>query len=200
MDGYDSLNTDELDTIIELVIAVIFMSFCLFATVLMIRSMDIRTQFKPRVDKVEMTYAALQDTAPFDFTGYQAYMFSWMMDGNTDTDLLWAASSNELDSDSSQLCTAIEPSKVSNGFVTYRNRVITGDNINESVQSVLYRLGGNNRDAVVNIYKGLSGDDKMFHLELTDKHVGGYDNIMEPNGFSIFEERKIYRWTLHPCD
>ena len=127
------IDTSEFDWLFELIIAVLFMSFGIFATVTMTRIMDEKTQIEPRLDKVELSYDAMQSSNPFILSGYDAWMMAYFVDPTSDVSLTLAQhepesgdATRDLD-DTSDCLAMIDPYKHRDNFVTYRNTKLAGD-------------------------------------------------------------------------
>ena len=159
-----NLNSDEFDTIIELIVAIMFMSFGMVAIVLMLRNMNERVEIYDSPDKIEISAAMREVEDPFYFTPYQAYMFAWHMDefsyeslsyvgcedntnintGHTTLPNGQIQSNQRLDISGVNknkdiytitLSVIDENGHVRNQFLTWRNRNITGiDNTQKSVR------------------------------------------------------------------
>lgn len=127
------IDTSEFDWLFELIIAVLFMSFGIFATVTMTRIMDEKTQIEPRLDKVELSYDAMQESNPFILSGYDAWMMAYLVDPTSDVSLTLAQHEPELNDatrdldDASDCLAMIDPYKHRDNFVTYRNTKLAGD-------------------------------------------------------------------------
>lgn len=158
-----NLNSDEFDTIIELIIAIMFMSFGMVAIVLMLRNMNERVEIYDSPDKIEISTAMREVEDPFYFTPYQAYMFAWHMDEFSYESLSYVGCEDEeaiktgytklangqiqsnqrLDGNSNNdediytvtLSVIDENGHIRNQFLTWRNRNITGlDDTQKSVR------------------------------------------------------------------
>lgn len=130
---------DEFDYLLELVIAIIFMTIGIVTTVVMVRTMDVKTQVNSRVDKVEVSYKEVMDNDPFKFTGYQAYMFSYMIDPVSDIALSWT------NAETSGSVATIDPVKHRDNFITYRNNIIK----NELAKALNDSIPGGNSEEVL---------------------------------------------------
>lgn len=91
----NNITSDEFDWLFEIVIAILFMSFGVFAISRMILQLDAQTEVTSRVDKVRVTEEYMEANEKlFEFTGYQAFMFSYMMDIYSPADLYYMQSQN----------------------------------------------------------------------------------------------------------
>ena len=91
----NNITSDEFDWLFEIVIAILFMSFGVFAISRMILQLDAQTEVTSRVDKVRVTEEHMEANEKlFEFTGYQAFMFSYMMDIYSPADLYYMQSQN----------------------------------------------------------------------------------------------------------
>ena len=227
--GDESLNTGEFDLLLELVIAIMFMTVGIVGIVNMSRTLQKQTEVNSTIDKVTVSAVDQKEINPFVYTGYQAYMFAWMMDGHDNTAILWAAKND----DSTAYLTAtpsvgathgnenyilLDPAKESAGFIVKRNRAIIGADEYEDMsvkQTVMHSVDNpSDTSKVVNMYKGLS--DVEWKLDLTDNHIKAFtrelldgDKYLDDTSVTsesagtvanLFEERKDYIWTLHPCE
>lgn len=158
-----NVNHDEFDSIVELIIAILFMAFGITATVMMIRIMDAKTQIQSRVDKVEVNYKEVEDNNPFYFTGYEAYMFGWMLDTTADQSITW---SNNTGSSAT-----IDPITQSNNFVTVRNRLIRSDVASEMAS------GFADQNEQIELWKGNStGNYALVYTNAYNEETEGKQN------------------------
>ena len=203
---FGNLNGDEFDTMFELIIAIIFLSFGVFSMSLMARNMSERAALNEEPDKIEMTMRDHEDTDPFYFTGYQAYMFSWHMDEMSDVPLSYVGGLNipstaHVDgSDTNHVTLSV---KDNNGdtrsqFLVWRNQMITGQgygatlNVKKTINSLT-----TGQDNLYQLYRGLysNGTGKIaYHLELTDKY-----KLSDDLGSSLNYGGKKFEWVLAPC-
>lgn len=200
------LDNDEFDTIVELIIAIVFMGICIFATILTVYTLSKRVDYTPRVDKVQYTATYLDENNPFDFTGYQAYMLAWHMDGLSDTTVMWTAGPRYKetaitleDATLARLAAVIDPVEHRAGFITYRNQIITGSRLGEgkSVAKILKDIVGDDTDELVKLYRGLEGYEK-FELSLIDDHVTLNTATYDYSG-TFYKEERLNKWTIcHP--
>lgn len=90
MDNQFEFDGSEVDHVFELIITVFFMFIGAVGISVFVNTLYHRVQLEPRVDKVQVQAADYYgENYPFVYTGYQAYMFAWMMDGSTDDSLAW---------------------------------------------------------------------------------------------------------------
>ena len=207
--GNESLSSDEFDWLLELIIAVMFMALGIFGITKMILQLQVQTDVTSRVDKVRVSSIDLEEINPFVYTGYQAYMFAWLMDGHDDTELFWFPNENMVVQDISlegavgaggACYVSLDPLGTAQGFIVKRNRAIlgAGEYSNFSVKKTLSCIA-NNDDELVDIYRG-TNDAPVWHLDFTDLHVDDKTTIYTDESESeVFEERKEYVWSLHPC-
>ena len=217
-------NFDELDTIFELIIAVVFMSFGIFATSLMVQRMAAKVEVVENRDKIEISRTAYVDDDPFYFTGYQAYMFAWHMDemsyvplsyvgGNLTADYSTLPDGNirsnikieQVNPKTITLGLLDENGDIRSQFITWRNQRITGGGIGEteaSVKSAIASVVNRNSTNLNKLYRGMydqpGGGHVMFHLELTDDYVANTENVSVFGSSTILERRKVFRWVLAP--
>ena len=92
--NFNDLDNEEVDFIVELVIVAIFMAVCIFGTISTVYALSKRVDYTPRVDKVQYTASSMKENNPYEFTGYQAYMIAWHMDGLDDNTIIWTAGPN----------------------------------------------------------------------------------------------------------
>ena len=206
MNELNELDSSEFDFIFELILAVLFMSIGLFAIITTIRVFAARVELTPRVDKVEINSNLIEENNPFDFTGYQAYMMAWHMDGLSEVPLMWTAGDLYADAKTvlangteTKLATLIDPVANRSGFITYRNQMITGSRIGEGIgvtDTLKACTDTGTTGELVQLYRGLGKySDVRFHLELTDKHVVTKSLVYDFSGQPI-EERNVYKWTM----
>lgn len=199
MDDRVDVASQEVDLMIELIIAIMFMFIGLVGVSKMIVQLQTQTQVNSRVDKVNVSSLDSKDDYPFIFTGYQAYMFAWMMDGHVKTDLYYFGGpgaiidnvSNMLDysstgCDPKASYVGLRPAKFADGFLVIRNRAIIGSSEYKDTGSVKKAIYGMSQSA------SSIGDTEFYRkgkvrLDLTDEHVN-----------FITDERKDYIWSLHP--
>lgn len=206
MHEMNEIDGDEFDFMLEIIIAIIFMSIGIFATIITVRTFTERVQMTPRVDKVEVNSNLIQENDPFDFTGYQAYMMAWHMDGLDDTTLMWTAGDTYMDipaatdsGEAEKQATVIDPINHRSGFITFRNQMITGARIGKDksvVDTLKACVPSGNKTKLVQLYRGL-GDfaNVRMQLSLTGEHVNEKSPVYDFSGQYI-EERKVYKWTM----
>lgn len=223
MDNY-SLSSDEFDWLVEIIVAILFMSVGIFGIVSMTRTLQKQTEVTSTVDKVTVSSVDQEEVYPFVYTGYQAYMFAWMMDGHDPTALMWAGQNDNSigkltttqrigDTYGSSAYIVLDPSKETAGFIVKRNRAIIGADEYKDVSvknTIISSLSSPDEEDVIDMYMG--NTTMRWRLELNDSHVNAFtremlDGTKELNDVSVagaaitdlFEERKDYIWTLHPC-
>ena len=221
---------DEFDQLVEMVTAVFFMFIGFLGTAIMIRQLDPQVNNISAVDKVHMNTADFMgDNYPFQYTGYQAYMFAWMMDGEDETALTWVSEPdaqfpNPSASSHSWITLAVGSSP--SGFLVRRNRAIIGSeegqpSIRDTLKKAGYYMSYQTSDAspdgqaVRHFYNptvpwSSSWRSSTVRLDFTDGHNCKHDT---PDGTppafpqhvnritnSYGSERYNYVWMLHPCE
>lgn len=158
------LDNDEFDSLMDLIITVLFMAFGILATAFMCYYLSRRVEASTETDKIMYTYETYEQANTYEFTGYQAYMFSWCMDELSYEPLYWIGgnysnimsgsnlSSVNTDVDSDKwvcLSTLLDDGTVRPQFIPYRNRIIvgTGFSTDKSVKSVINMSAGPNAKA-----------------------------------------------------
>lgn len=211
---HGSMGSEELDSLIDVLLAILFMIFCAFGTAYMVASMSRISQHYHTTDKLEIDADAQAEMDPFYFTGFQTYMFAYMMDPYSDQPLTWLGGpdypvTSRIDGTDNYhvtICALDTNGEVRPNFLAWRNQMITGGTI----------TGGTGRDvkSVVRspiytdyyrIYQGsatrnVNGVTKKlrWHLELTDKYINNFENVYSHIGHTLVERRKIYQWVLVP--
>jgi hypothetical protein len=195
----------------ELIIIIIFMSFGIWATTLMVKDMAAHVELSNHPDKIAITSTIHYAEDPFWYTGYQAYMFSWHMDELSDESLSYVGgsmstgmASARLDGTDNNHVTLSTLTTDSSGnttritqFLTWRNQMITGtgNGSTKSVKKTLASLVSANQ--LSKLYRGtyLNSDGKAlkFHLELTDSYSNNKDL-----GSSPTTGGKTFKWVLAP--
>lgn len=213
-----NLNAEEFDTIFELIITILFMSFGVFAISQMVDNLSARVEVSSNPDKIAITYSEHEAEDPFYFTGYQAYMFAWHMDETSYESLSYVGgkltseydivdnnirSKQRLDDVSDNKCVTLsvidENGDYITQFLTWRNQMITGQGLgaNRSVMKTINSLTTSDAD-LVKMYRGTlkdsSGSRKLYwHLSLTGDYTMSNDL-----GYSLNEGGKTFRWVLEP--
>lgn len=204
------LNGDEFDTMFELILTIMFMAAGVFAISLMFRNLSDRVGVMERPDKITITGYTHYEEDPFYFTGYQAYMFAWHMDELSSQPLSWVGGTLDVNYNSNQyidddnikhvtICTIDSVTgKPINQFYTWRNQMITGagNGTERSVQKTLASIVSSTD--IKSLYQGTvpanTGQNIMFHLELTDKYTRNNNLGNDPNTGG-----KKFSWVLAPC-
>lgn len=202
------INGDEFDTIVELIIAVVFMCFGAWAMASMVANLSVRVNdLGIKRDKIEMTSSQHESEDPFYFTGYQAYMFAWHMDDMSYEKLAWVSNEdarlNSNDKDHVELGILDKDGNMISQFYTWRNQMITGAGMGKdrSVKKVLNNTVNGNQSQLVQLYRGKliktipggSSGRLMYHLELTGDYTTGNDLGSDSNTGG-----KMYRWVMVP--
>lgn len=193
---------DELDSFYELIGAIFLMLFCAFAIGFMATRMSSYINRYHHHDKIEVSANAAEIDNPFNYTGYEAYMFAWVMDPYSDVSITWLSSQNAMTDDNTNrhvtISTLDEHGNVLSNFIPYRNQLITGGQVaaDRNVKNVIRQVFPSNTHA---LYAGdTTKCNKYFHLVYT----GDYTNNEVPDfaydGTTVFERRKLYSWILVP--
>lgn len=206
------LNSEEFDWLMEIIMAVTFMIIGIIGVVHMVTTLQEQTAVTTRVDKVHVNSNSIEEDNPFVFTGYQAYMFAWMMDGHDSTELHWFSEEGLSVQDTriegahfsgSGCYVSIDPGTNRSGFIVKRNRAIVGSNEyeNYSVKKALSESVDNDSANLCKMYKGTLKDSEgkpiLWKLDFSDVHVDVKTPVYD--GENIVEERREYIWELHPC-
>lgn len=203
------LNTDEFDTIMDLIIAILFMGFGMVAIVLMVTNLNKRIAIVDVPDKIEYRVSDREVLDPFYFTGYQAYMFAWHMDDLSYEPLCYVAWDNEVNqelcmidgyenSGTVRLSVLDESGQVRSQFIPWRNQFIVGTGLGEfnnvkDVMADLWMTAFTGDTRVEEMYKNSGSNKIMWHLRLTDEHKE-YNNLGDdPNTGG-----KTFEWILRP--
>lgn len=206
-DGLSSssnLNSDEFDTVFELVIATLFMFFGVLAIVYMNSALLTKESVIYKVDKVAVTRSAdnSQVNNPYRFTPYQAYMIAWHMDGRSFEPLSYVGSNNTGDAYTDgvdEIHATIDPTNNSNflnrSFVTYRNQVITGKNGLEADHTLSVRKTMLRNSLIEADETAYWRQANSWNLILTDKYKLDYD-LGDPA--YTFNGGKTFQWVLEP--
>lgn len=219
----NNINSDEFDTMIELIITIMFMAFGIYAMTLMVRNMSARVEIYDKPDKIEVNAATHDVEDPFWFTPYQAYMFSWHMDEFSYEPLSYVCGDYPTDYDiNGNNLTSVQKLDVSsknqytvtlsvidettgavrNQFTTWRNHHITGQgtaeaqnrNVKKSINSLIPPSGS--KKDVLNYYRGKT---VLYHLELTDYFTVNEDlNTSGDANVNLNIGGKKFKWVLTP--
>lgn len=195
-----NLNSDEFETIIELIVCVIFMAFGAWSMSRMVSNLSERVDVLEQVDKIQISSTEHEVEDPFYFTGYQAYMFGWHMDAMSYEDLHWVGGSVDenpphmIDDDSDREHVGIgviKDGEIMSQFYTWRNQMITGagQGTTRSVKNTIASVVPPN--LLKNLYRGKL--DTFFHLELTGDYSISNDLGDDPNTGG-----KTFKWILIP--
>lgn len=206
-----NLNTDEFETIFELILSVIFMMFGVFSIASMTRIMVKNTELSKTPDKIEITTTTHYAEDPFWFTGYQAYMFAWHMDELSQESLSYVGGNevvtppntptarlDGIDKNHVTLSVLQDDGTIMPQFLVWRNQMITGtgQGATRSVKNTLASITAGTSYSLSDLYRGnIVRDSKnlMFHLELT----GEFSNTKDL-GDSVNYGGKTFQWVLTP--
>lgn len=219
--GLANINQDEFDSVFELVIAVLFMSFGVFAIAMMQVALGPRLEVNSRVDKVQVSYETHTAEDPFYFTPYQAYMFAWNMDGLSDEPLMYRKSDADMTMDYNPteyddndyqdvikqggvevkdfviLSThSISTGTMRNSWYSWRNRRITGGGKDATGQ---YKVRASVQSIINECYGGTRPGDywngttgDRYHLEYTYNNVVSSTAVDGTTGrFAIWQLKHI---------
>lgn len=194
------IGTDEFDSILELIIIVMFFSFSLFATNYMLDKLTIRADAHLLSDKVTTRIDITDLENPYQMTGYGAYMTAWIMSGDVDTKLGFVNDNAvSLDADDANyvlITTRTDTGARRSNFSSYLSRLVTGRNgameEKRSVKKVFKSFTTTRPISVQDVYKSM-----LFTLELTDGYV--FDEEVVTNDFgNVVERKKVHIWTMLP--
>lgn len=199
----NTLNEDEIDTILDLIVIVIFASFLLGSMVIMTQHMAKRVSIYTPTDKVVISSEEHERDDPMWFTGYQAYMFAWHMDELSDQSISWVTlnSGAKIDDDDyrndiTMSRKKINDANIASSFIPLRNRYIVGTGFAEG-SNVKKVINQSSLGDLFKLYRGSAenshGEKLMYHLSLTDKYTR-YSAL----GADINTGGKIFSWVLEP--
>ena len=204
------INSDELDTLMDLILTILFMAFGVYAIVSMYMNLNARMGVVDTPDKIEFRVSQKDALDPFYFTGYQAYMFAWHMDDLSYEKLSYVGwedennptKLNKVDDnyadDTVTLSVLDDNGQVRGQFIPWRNQHIVGVGLGEncSVSSVIadiFTTTMSDERNVEDMYRNIRGNNIKWHLELTDAHKEFYDLGDNPNTGG-----KTFEWILRP--
>lgn len=205
-----NINHDEFDSVIELIICVLFMSIGIFAMGNMLRILNNKVEVNNPTDKIAITRSTHEAEDPYYFTGFQAYMFSWHMDEYSYEPLTWlggttngtTTSARTDGSDKNHVTISVldDNGKINSHFLSQRNQYIVGvgkgseRSVKQTLTSIIGTSG--NQNSVKQLYQGkyvLGGKPLYLHLEKTGSYTLGNDLGSDANTGG-----KTYRWVLVP--
>ena len=195
------MGSEELDTIVELLIAVLFMGVCAVMVGGMCIRMSAYSTHLHCSDKTEITAEKNEVEEPFYYTGYQAYMFAWMMDSYSKVPITWLADNDaRIDSSNNDhvtIGTIDEDGSSRNQFMAWRNQVITGGALarNRNVKDVL-RDAASGAGTIDNFYSG--NTEWRYHLVFTGDYTLSTVPVYSDVGYTLVERKKVYSWVLVP--
>ena len=191
---------DEPDTLIELIVAVFFMGICAVAIGLMSMRMVEYGKYSHNKDKLETVADASSVEEPFYYTGYQAYMFAWMMDPYSYTSLSWLDDpTSRTDGTSGSVTIGVldESGTPRANFMAWRNQTITGGAI-APVRNVhaIVRSAGDSTGNRHNFYAGTTS--LKYHLVFTGDYTINKVPTYAHIDHTLIERSKVYTWVLVP--
>ena len=144
--GFAGHPSDELDTVVELILATLFMCLGVFFIYRMVLKLESRTDIYVKTDKVEvrdLVKADDTDDDTFTFTKWQAYMFAKAVDQYDYEPLSWAKDSTTVETAEAQSgdYVRIDPLSSLSDFYIQRNKL--SDAIGTQIQNnsnTAYRL------------------------------------------------------------
>ena len=196
---------EELDTIIELIVAIIFMTFGVFAIAYTVAVFSAKIEVTYKPDKLS-SKVSREITDPMYFTGYEAYMMAWHMDNLSDEPLMYISTTSTShnpaygNDEAGNYCDAYQSHVILSvndlatdeprpSFINWRNKRITGAMLPSGSPSVQSMVNGVAYNKGIDPNLLWSGSDVMFHLEHT------FDN-MESSGM----DGKESIWQLTPVN
>ena len=203
----NTLNEDEIDTILDLIVIVIFASFLLGSMVIMTQHMAKRVSIYTPTDKVVISSEEHERDDPMWFTGYQAYMFAWHMDEMSYEDLYWlggtvgntTVKTDGTDTKHVKIGVLDDTGNLRSQFYVWRNQMITGvgNGAERSVKKTLDSIAPSSR--LADLYRGtysVADGPVKFHLELTGDYTIKDD--LDENGIDPNAGGKKFKWILIP--
>ena len=207
----ESFDNDEFDSVMELIVTILFMAFGIFATALSTKYLTAKANLIEHDDKISITAEEHQANDPYWYTGYQAYMFAWHMDELSYESLTWleghagslgneppttTARVDSTNKDHITIGILDENGQYRAQFIPWRNRSIVGTGYAEdcNVKKTINTLA--NGVGIYDFYRGnsLDGVHKYeYHLELTDAYTTKY-NL----GHNKNTGGKKFSWVLAP--
>ena len=205
---------EEIDSLMDVILTILFMTFCALAIGYMVVVMSGFAQHFHGTDKLEVDANSAAEMDPMYFTGFQAYMFAYMMDAYSDQPLTWLGGSDYpvsaridgSDNNHVTICALDENGDVRPNFMAWRNQMITGGiatgHTGRDVKSVIKSVVAMppNKIYTGSATRTINGETKKlrFHLELTDKYINNYENVFSNVGHKLVERRKVYQWVIVP--
>ncbi len=209
-----TMGSDEIDSLMDIIMGILFMVFCAVAIAYMVVVMQGIANHYHGKDKLEVAADAQSELDPNYFTGFQTYMFAFMMDPYSDQPLTWlggldypiTARIDGTDNEHVTICALDESGNVRPNFMAWRNQMITGGlasgHTGRDVKSVIKSASAS---PPYSIYQGtasrvINGSNRelRWHLELTDQYINNYENVYSNIGHTLVERRKVYQWVLAP--
>lgn len=215
-----SMGWEEADSIIELVLMVLFLVVLVTAMAYMVPKMAGYTRIYHTTDKIETIPDAASQNDPFYLTGYQAYMMGWVMSTDANVTLTWLGTASQggdiptrsrtdgTNDNHATISTVDENGEFQNNFYLKRNQTISGGShfggvsVKDAIRSVVHDVTTD----ITPLYRGtyersdsLGNTGKVrFHLELTDDYTDESEEVYSHGGTVLVERRKVFQWVLAP--
>lgn len=198
----NNVGNDEVDSFYELIGAISLMLFCGFAIAFMAERMSGYITHYHHRDKIEVAANAAEVGNPMCYTGYQAYMFAWMMDPYSDVSITWVsadtARTDGADNKHVTISTLDDHGNVISNFLAYRNQLITGGiaSPTRNVKNIIKQVHSSQVDALYAHDSVKCGH--WFYLTYTGDYTTNSKPYYDPSGTVVFDRRKQYTWILTP--
>lgn len=173
------------DSLIELLVALMFCAIGLVNFFTQVRNISLITEKYLNYDKVSVMET--DEIDPFIMTAYQVYMLGYTIDNYGPRE---KSGVMFVDDSAGVLSIQISPETFHHSY-TVRNRMISSKT-STSVAAILEKGAP---AALSDHYRGFS--NVWYKLTLCDEFVSEYSNIMSDNGLIVLEgDRKEYLWTV----
>ncbi len=186
--GLAGNSDDEIDLLIEMILAVIMMCLSVFLIYNSILSFEERTKIYLKTDKVETSSYKDKDEylEAFKFTGFQAFMFSRSINQFDHEPVAWTPddSASEKRDSATANYVRIDPTGALSNFYVKRNNISQelGIRINNYWKKQYYVL-----------------NFTLNHAKSTDNHTASDENyygIYDHNKAGVAKSTRYYMWTL----
>ena len=171
---------EEFETIFELIMSVMFMAFCVFATAYFMANVTPRIRISYDNDKIT-SLSTVYAEDPNYLNAYQAYMLAWHMDTISEEQLMYLTDTTKVhqpsaynhgnDTETDDCANAEDHVILSSAFTNWRSRYVTGATLPTGkpyVASILNTVRGS--DSARDFWSGISS--KKFYLEHTYTNMG----------------------------